>query len=119
MKTFLTLAATALILCSCDYTSGTNVTADQAKQFTVGKSTIADVEGKLGQPTKTTTNSDGTQTVEYQYNTTHQDGMNYVPVVGMFSQKVEQSYNTTDFVFSRSGLLQSFTSGAGNNTMHN
>ena len=110
--------AAVLLLASCNYTSGTNVTAEQAKQFTVGVSRVADVEAKLGNPSENSTSSDGTQTLVYDYNNTHQDAQNYVPVVGLFASHVEQTSNHTTFVFSSSGVLQSYTTGSGNSALN-
>jgi hypothetical protein len=108
-----------ILLGACTYTSGTNVTADQAKQFAVGQATINDVEAKLGQPTNSQTNSDGTQTLLYEYSYTHQDAMNYLPIVGLVHNQVEQSSNKTTFIFSPAGVLQSYSSGTGNDTLAN
>ena len=109
----------AIALSACTYTSGTQVTADQAKQFVVGQSTIADVEAKLGQPTNSLTNSDGTQTLQYVYDYTHQDATNYIPIYGLVKTHVEQASNRTSFVFSSNGVLQSYASGTGSSAMSN
>ncbi len=106
-------------LSACTYTSGTNVSADQAKQFVVGQSTIADVESKLGQPSNSLTNSDGTKTLDYQYNYTHQDATNYIPIYGLLQSHVEQTQNKATFVFSSGGVLQSYSSAAGGDAMSN
>jgi hypothetical protein len=110
---------TTILLSGCTYTSGTNVSADQAKQFVVGQSTVSDVEAKLGAPSNSQTNSDGTQTLLYRYDYTHQDATNYVPFYGMVHQQVEQKENKTTFVFSPSGVLQSYSAGTGGDTMSN
>ncbi len=119
MKRYVILVAAGVVLCGCTYTSGTNVSADQAKQFVVGQSTIGDVETKLGQPSNSQTNSDGTQTLQYIYNYTHQDAMNYVPIIGLLHSNVEQSENKTTFIFTSGGVLQSYSSGKGSDTMSN
>ena len=106
-------------LSACNYSSGTNVTSDQAKQFTVGVSTLSQVEARLGQPTETTTNSDGSQTVTYQFNNTHQDALNYVPVVGLLHSHVEQTSNKTTFIFSQTGTLQSYSAGSSSSGLGN
>jgi outer membrane protein assembly factor BamE (lipoprotein component of BamABCDE complex) len=108
-----------ITLSGCDYSSGTNVSSDQAKQFTVGTSTMSQVEAKLGMPTDTTSNSDGTQTLTYQYNNTHQDALNYVPVVGLVHSHVEQTSNKTTFIFSQAGILQSYSTGSGSSGLAN
>ena len=119
MKNILTLVLMAGSMSGCDYTSGTKVTSDQARQFTVGISTLPQIEAKLGQPTETTTNSDGTQTVVYQFNNTHWGAMNYVPVIGSLHSHVDQTSNKTIFIFSKTGLLQSYSSGSGSNGLSN
>ena len=119
MKNILFVAFMAAALSGCDYTSGTKVTSDQAQQFTVGVSTLPEVEAKLGQPTETTTNSDGTQTAVYQFNDTHWGAMNYVPLVGSLHSHVDQTSNKTIFIFSQTGLLQSYSIGSGSNGLSN
>ena len=117
MRALLPYVMVLLALAGCDYSSGTNVTQDQAKQFTVGVSRITDVEAKLGNPSENTTGSDGKQTLAYQYDNTHQDAQNYVPIVGLFASHVEQTSSRTTFVFSPSGVLESYTTGNGNSAL--
>ncbi len=110
---------TLMALPGCTYTSGKNVTTDQARQFVVGQSTIADVEAKLGQPTSSQTSSTGIEMLQYEYNYTHQDASNYIPIYGLLQTHVEQASNKATFVFSPTGVLQSYSLGAGSNAMSN
>jgi hypothetical protein len=119
MKFCIVALTAALTLSACTYTSGKNVSADQARQFVVGQSTLTDVESKLGQPTNSRTNSDGTETLQYQYDYTHQDATNYIPIYGLLQAHVEQASNRTSFVFTPAGILQSYSAGTGSDTMSN
>jgi hypothetical protein len=95
------------VLTACS-TTGVQVSTDQAKQFVIGQSTLTEVEGKLGQPTSTIANSDGSQTVSYKISHNHYDPLAYVPIAGMFSYGSKSDVHQVNFVFSPAGVLQSY-----------
>lgn len=97
----------SLVLSACS-TTGVAVTDTQAQQFTVGSSTISDVEAKLGTPTGSSTNSDGTTIISYKQDKNHADPMAYVPIAGMFSYGSRTDTREVVFTFSRAGVLTSY-----------
>jgi len=108
IKTGLASASIVLLALGACSTTGVQVSAAQAQQFTVGQSTVSQVEAKLGQPTGSTTNSDGTQTITYTQENNQADPMAYVPVAGMFSYGSKTNVHAVSFLFNRYGVLQSY-----------
>ena len=96
------------ILAACTVHNGHELTDAQVNQFVTGRSTIADVQTRLGAPSSSTSNSDGTRTLEYQWGTDTASGQNYIPIVGPFISRSNYSGATATYVFGPDGTLRSF-----------
>ena len=109
MRSKVLLAGCALLaaLSGCS-TTGVQVSDAQAQQFTVGRSTIADVEAKLGNPTGSSSNSDGTRVISYKQNKNQSDPLAFVPIAGAFSYGSKTNTHEVIFIFNRNGTLMSY-----------
>lgn len=90
------------------------VTADDVAQFKVGTATVQDVEGRLGKPQGTATNSDGTATITYVSAKSHVKGASFIPLVGLFAGGATASTSATVFTFGPDGLLKATSTNTSN-----
>jgi outer membrane protein assembly factor BamE (lipoprotein component of BamABCDE complex) len=79
-----------LSLCGCasvDSASGTQLSSDKISQIKKGVTTRAEVEALLGPPMNVTMMPDGRRMMMYTYTETkgHANGMDMIPVVGLFA----------------------------------
>lgn len=79
-------------------------------QFTVGTSTIADVERVYGKPVSESVSSDGAHVLAYGRVHAHAKVASFIPVVGLFAGGAVGSSETTVFTFDKDGHLKSYTS---------
>ena len=86
------------------------VSEQEAQSFVVGKSTYADVVGKLGNPTTTNLNSDGTRVAMYNYTAFQQRPENFIPYIGPLIGGADVKASTVTFNFDRNGILLSTSS---------
>ena len=112
-------AAAGLALSACA-SAGVQVSEQEAQSFVVGKSTYADVVGKLGNPTTTNLNPDGTRVAMYNYTAFQQRPENFIPYIGPLIGGADMKSSTVTFNFDRNGILLSTSSsqsqsGAGQN----
>jgi hypothetical protein len=95
----------AILLASCA-TSGRQISEAEIKSFTVGKSTMSDVEARLGPPTTTLTADDGTQTLSYVYAHSQARPESFIPIAGAFVGGVDSQSSSVSFNF-KNGILTS------------
>jgi len=94
---------TAILLVSCA-TSGRQISEAEIRSFTVGKSTISDVEEKLGPPSTRTTMDDGTQTLAYIDAHAQARPESFIPIAGAFVGGVDSQSSSVSFMF-KNGIL--------------
>ncbi len=111
------LLATAAALWGCA-SSGTKVTAADMASFTVGRSTEADVIGRLGEPNSTATAADGTRTDIYVYAQAAANAASFIPVVGLLAGGATSHTTTASFVFDQRGVLSATSSGQGHSNVN-
>lgn len=104
------VAVLALAACA---TSGKQVTDDQLTGFQPGVTTYDQVVAKLGKPTGTFVNSDGSRGITYTYVHSQVRAASFIPVVGIFAGGADTQHNMVSMSFDKSGLLKSYTSSAG------
>jgi hypothetical protein len=92
------------ILAGC-VSGGIKLTDDQINQFTVGQSTVQDVETALGKPTIARRFSDGSQSVTYEYDHAQPHAANFIPVVQIFASGKTVQFSKVDFIFGADGKL--------------
>jgi outer membrane protein assembly factor BamE (lipoprotein component of BamABCDE complex) len=100
---------TALFLSGC-VSTGVRVSEDEARAFVVGQSTYAEVTAKLGQPTTSTLNSDGTRVAVYAYTAVQERPENFIPYIGGLVGGADTKSNDVTFTFDKNGILLSTTS---------
>ena len=101
-------AVAILIAVSACSTTGVQVSDAQAQQFVVGQSTLSDVEARLGSPTGSSTNSDGTRVISYKLEKNQSDPLAFVPIAGVFSHGSTTNTHEVVFMFDRAGRLMSY-----------
>ena len=99
-------------------TSGTKVTPADMAGFQQGRSTEAQVIGRLGQPNSMSTGPDGTKTDMYIYAQASANAASYIPVVGLLAGGTTSKTTTATFVFDSQGVLRSTSSGQGHSNLN-
>ena len=97
------------VLSACA-SAGVQVSEQEAESFVVGKSTYADVVAKLGNPTTTTVNPDGTRVAEYSYTAMQERPESFIPYIGGLVGGADTKSNSVVFTFSKSNVLLSSSS---------
>ena len=108
MRSAAWVVLSCLLLPTCSFSNGHQLTAAQVNQFSPGRSTISDVQAQLGSPTNTARSSDGTTTLQYRWGTNTASGQNYIPVVGPFIAKSNYTGSVVTYMFAPNGVLTSF-----------
>jgi hypothetical protein len=103
----------ALLVAACA-SAGVKVTEQQAQSFQVGHSTYAEVVAGLGEPTTTTTNSNGTCVAVYNYASVQSRPQNFIPYIGPLVAGYDKSTSAVSFTFDAKGLLQGTSSSQSN-----
>ncbi len=98
-----------LALSACA-SAGVRVSEQEAESFVVGKSTYNDVVAKLGDPTTTTVNADGTRVAEYSYTAIQERPESFIPYIGGLIGGADAKSNSVIFTFDKRNLLLSTTS---------
>jgi len=106
------IVAMALTLSGCVAT-GRKVTQQQVSEFKEGKTTYQEVINKLGPPTSSTVNSDGTRSITYSYAQHQQSAVSYFPYVGGLMGGSESESSHTFLHFDKNGVLTQYTSNEG------
>jgi outer membrane protein assembly factor BamE (lipoprotein component of BamABCDE complex) len=101
------LLAVALGGCA---SAGVRVSEQEAQSFTVGKSTYSDVVAKLGEPTTSTLNPDGTRVAEYSYTAVQQRAESFIPYIGGLIGGADTKSNSVIFTFDKNSVLLSTSS---------
>jgi hypothetical protein len=99
----------ALLLSACAST-GVKVSEQDAQSFVVGKSTYGDVIAKLGDPTTTTLNSDGTRVAAYNYSAMQERPESFVPYIGGLIGGADMKSNSVTFTFDKKNVLLAMSS---------
>lgn len=102
----------ALALSGC-MSSGTQVTEEQAGQFTKGVTTEAQVIARLGPPQSTVRNDDGSRIDAYTYMKASANAVDFIPYVGLLAGGSTGKYTTVAFTFDSAGVLKSYSSSSG------
>lgn len=98
MLTLLTVGALALAGCA---TSGVKVDPNVVSSFKPGVTTLADAEARLGPPSQTTTNSDGTTTLNYMFGSSQVSASTFIPFAGAFVGHTDSKSQMTELVFDK------------------
>lgn len=98
------LLAAAAFAAGCS-TTGHNVTADQVKEITVGKSTRADVEAKLGKATFERTTPDGYSMLSYVFVDPDIRPASFALINEGPTAGVDAKSRSAGFFFDRQGVL--------------
>ena len=107
--------ATALILTGCA-SVGQNFDDNKVSQIRKGESTEADLVALFGPPSQRTTNSEGRNTLSWNYHESETKGESFIPYAGAFMGG-HKSRNKTLTVILADGKVASYTySGGGMET---
>ena len=109
----LALVVTLALTLSACATVGRKVTQQQLSEFTEGKTTYQEVINKLGKPTNSTVNSDGTRLITYSYVQSQMTKESYIPIVGGFLRGSETESTYAMLQFDKHGVLTQYTSNEG------
>lgn len=107
----------ALLLAGC-VSAGTQVSERQAGQFQKGVTTEQQVVAKLGQPTTTTLNADGTRVDTYTFTRATPNAVDFVPIVGLFAGGAHGRTTNVSFNFNKGGVLTGYKSSSSKVDVH-
>jgi outer membrane protein assembly factor BamE (lipoprotein component of BamABCDE complex) len=113
---YLLMLLAVLTLTAC-MSMGKKVDQDTVQSFEKGKTTYAQVVARLGKPSQSTINSDGTRTAMYTYMQSQVNAANFIPFVGMFVGGAETENTSVVLSFERSSVLTSYTSTEGGSSL--
>ena len=99
----------SISLAGCAST-GVKITDDQISQFKEGETTSQEVIARLGRPTTTMRNPDGTTMLMYVYAEARTRASTFIPIVGMFAGGVDSRSNSVVLTFDQQGILQNTSS---------
>lgn len=97
--------------------SGVKVEKSNLAGFQKGKTTYAEVVEKLGTPTQTYVNDDGSQTAVYSYFSAQPRPESYIPYVGAFVAGADVESTSVVLMFDRRQVLTRYTTSAGSQGM--
>ncbi|MFA6230988.1 MAG: hypothetical protein WC617_12580 [Rhodanobacter sp.] len=98
MFVLLTIGALALAGCA---TSGVKIDPNVVTSFKPGVTTLAEAEARLGQPSQTTRNSDGTTTLNYLFGSSQVSASTFIPFAGAFVGHTDSKTQITELVFDK------------------
>lgn len=111
MKTVLVVAA-ALTLSAC-FATGKKVTQEQVSQFQKGKTTYQEVISRLGEPTHSTMNSDGSRSIGYSYAQSQASAASFIPYIGGLVGGSESEHTSVSMRFDQNGILTDYAATSG------
>lgn len=107
MRTAITILS--LLLAVGCATVGREVTKDQLTSFEKGRTTIPEVQDKLGPPTTTTLMQDGRTAMIYTFAHAQARPETFIPFVGAFVGGSDVRATSVNFTFDASGKLEGYT----------
>jgi len=96
---------------------GTKVDQDKVSQFVKGKTTYNEVIQRIGKPTNSTINADGTKTLTYSYMQHQMNPISFIPIVGLFARGGETEDTTVLLYFDSNSILTNYSASEGGTTM--
>lgn len=106
MKKIALLIATLMLTACASY--GTKVDTNQVAGFVKGKTSYNEVIDKLGKPSQTAVNSDGTKTISYVHVEYSTKAATFIPFVGIFAGGADTKNNTAELSFDSNNLLTNY-----------
>jgi outer membrane protein assembly factor BamE (lipoprotein component of BamABCDE complex) len=110
LQSVLVIALFSAVLLGCTRSGGVLVTEDQAAQFERGKTTYAEVTGRLGPPTSTMSFANGTKAATYAFSQGKTRPETFIPVVELFAGGAELKMSSVTFMFNQEGVLTDYMS---------
>lgn len=110
-KLLLIVAAIYLVGCAA---TGVEVKEESLADLKKGETTIQEVVAKIGNPTTSTLNMDGSRTIMYVYASSTTRPETFIPYVGAFVGGADTKSNVVSLMFDKDGVLQNYTSSASN-----
>lgn len=108
----LTIAAICLpalvVLDGCAVQQGTKVDSNSISFIKKGQTTKADLIGKLGQPTTTTLDGAGKETLVWEYYKHTTDAKAFIPVAGLFLGSTEMEGSTFSVFLDKSSRVADY-----------
>jgi hypothetical protein len=104
-----------LILSAC-VSTGKKVSMETVEQFEEGRTTYQEVIAKLGEPTQSTLNSDGTRSIIYSYSQAQSNPINFVPYARFLFGGSSSENSIVHMDFNKRGILMRYTASSGNSS---
>jgi hypothetical protein len=98
------LAAGCVLIAGCA-TSGVKADPNVVNSFQPGVTTLADAEARLGPPSQSTHNSDGTTTVDYIFGNSKVSASTFIPFAGSFVGHSDTQTQITELEFDKHNLF--------------
>lgn len=103
---FAGLLGVAVITTGCATSQGNQVDVSDTSSIVDGKTTKSELISKFGQPTQTTRDSKGKQTLVWLHTKSTIHAATYIPVVGMFAGGATTENKTLTVFIDRRGIVQ-------------
>lgn len=103
------MALTVVMLTGC-VSGGVKVEERQLSSFEKGRTTYMQVVGQLGAPNASTLMPDGRRVIVYSYVQAQARPESFIPIVGAFVGGADSRSNMVSLVFTRDGVLESYSS---------
>lgn len=100
IKLSVLLTAGCVLIAGCA-TSGVKIDPNAVNSFKPGVTTLADAEARLGQPSQTTHNSDGTTTLDYIFGSSKVSASTFIPFAGAFVGHTDSQSQITELMFDK------------------
>lgn len=100
-----------LILYGCA-TAGVQVKDEQLRGFEKGKTTLSEVEAKLGQPSAIAHNSTGLTVITYAYVHSQARPETFIPIVGAFIGGADSRSTYVALTFDQNNILTGYSNGS-------
>lgn len=113
---FVTAAALTVLLAGC-MTVGTKIDPSVVSSFQPGVTTMNEVKAKLGEPSQTTSMSDGGTQLVYSFAHSQSSGSSFIPVVGAFVGQNNTESQVVEISFDRKGKFTRSSVTSGNSKM--
>ena len=108
-RTLYALIPLTLALSSCTST-GVQVDERALTSFEKGKTTIADVVARLGQPTSNMLLNTGQRIIGYTYIQAQARPESFIPIIGPLVGGADSHFSNVSLTFDRNGVLESYSS---------
>lgn len=105
---YLILAAAIAILAGCGTTSGTRIESSDLSSIQKGRSTKSEMIQKYGEPTETSVDSTGKETLFWYHTRSKTDAKTFIPIAGAFLGGGSSESTSLKVFLDKRGIVQDY-----------